>query len=527
MGGCRSKAIRRVETGEPLPDNLSVPVTPAETTPFVSAAGSSPRPGEGNERYDNIYFDKIHDVSYGIDEDMHSIQASSNVMPVTIFSSSESLLLLDPSYRAGERRRLSVSTVNVSPIIAIHASSDVESPEALSSALEYSLPPAADLPEVELADSNEFQNDEESQLSEVENQGSSESEKKGYSSRRKRGSPLFTARGSPQDLSVTIPNENDEPEEISEMSFIGFMPKSSFQFIALGLPSDDKKQESFTEKRCKVIGNYPRDVLREYGFGYSCRKGLKPESPNQDDFCILRTENWGLYGVFDGHGPHGHLISSFVHHLLPFALLSNLKQGMEIKSAFHATFARVQQQLEDYCTVVDPDLDLNMSGTTATVILHSDSKLYIAHVGDSRAVLGQANGLFRELTCDHKPILEVERKRIEASGGEVRQLEGDIPYRVFLKGLAMSRAFGDILGTTVGVISEPEISEFTLTPSDLFFILSSDGVWEFISSEEAVEIVAKKPRDQAQKAVEVLASESWKRWIAEEGNVVDDVSYST
>lgn len=38
--------------------------------------------------------------------------------------------------------------------------------------------------------------------------------------------------------------------------------------------------------------------------------------------------------------------------------------------------------------------------------------------------------------------------------------------------------------------SEPDHTEIELTANDKFIILASDGVWEFISSKEAVEIVA-------------------------------------
>jgi serine/threonine protein phosphatase PrpC len=42
----------------------------------------------------------------------------------------------------------------------------------------------------------------------------------------------------------------------------------------------------------------------------------------------------------------------------------------------------------------------------------------------------------------------------------------------------------------VGVSSEPEHSVFELTKDHKFMILASDGVWEFISSKEAVDIVS-------------------------------------
>jgi formylglycine-generating enzyme required for sulfatase activity len=42
----------------------------------------------------------------------------------------------------------------------------------------------------------------------------------------------------------------------------------------------------------------------------------------------------------------------------------------------------------------------------------------------------------------------------------------------------------------VGVTSEPDHLHVTLHPSDAFMVLASDGVWEFITSQEAVELVA-------------------------------------
>lgn len=48
----------------------------------------------------------------------------------------------------------------------------------------------------------------------------------------------------------------------------------------------------------------------------------------------------------------------------------------------------------------------------------------------------------------------------------------------------MSRSFGDEVAASVGVSAEPEIKEWNFTQEDKFLILASDGVWEFIDSEE-------------------------------------------
>ena len=55
-------------------------------------------------------------------------------------------------------------------------------------------------------------------------------------------------------------------------------------------------------------------------------------------------------------------------------------------------------------------------------------------------------------------------------------------------GLAMSRSIGDVEAKTVGVIPNPQIMEYTLTSKSKYLLVCSDGVWEFISNEDAMKI---------------------------------------
>ena len=88
----------------------------------------------------------------------------------------------------------------------------------------------------------------------------------------------------------------------------------------------------------------------------------------------------------------------------------------------------------------------------------------------------------------------------------------------------MSRSFGDEIAHCVGVICEPEIKEKVIDCDVKFFVVASDGVWEFISSQECVDIVSKFYEDNnIEGAVHTLAQESRKRWIQEE-EVIDDIS---
>ena len=43
----------------------------------------------------------------------------------------------------------------------------------------------------------------------------------------------------------------------------------------------------------------------------------------------------------------------------------------------------------------------------------------------------------------------------------------------------------------MGVIPTPVVQSFDVTPEDALIVIASDGVWEFISNEEAIAIVSK------------------------------------
>jgi serine/threonine protein phosphatase PrpC len=88
----------------------------------------------------------------------------------------------------------------------------------------------------------------------------------------------------------------------------------------------------------------------------------------------------------------------------------------------------------------------------------------------------------------------------------------------------MSRSFGDRIAHSVGVISEPEITEYSFLHEDKFLILASDGIWEFISSDECINIVKDYYiKKDINGALNFLYKESSKRWIIEE-EVIDDIT---
>ena len=224
------------------------------------------------------------------------------------------------------------------------------------------------------------------------------------------------------------------------------------------------------------------------------------------------------------------MVSGFVKQHLPEILSNQLKQEPDnIPAALTEGFLEMDDKL------ASSFVDCEFSGSTACVTLLKGKTLYTAWLGDSRGVLGRQTSAGLEgidLTIDHKPDDPEEMRRIHEKNGRVERLVDEAgepigPPRVWLQyawipGLAMSRALGDKIAHTVGVISEPGISVLDLFPADKFIILASDGVWEFISSQEAVEMIGKF--DDLQEGVEALINEAYARWLEEEEGVVDDIT---
>ena len=273
---------------------------------------------------------------------------------------------------------------------------------------------------------------------------------------------------------------------------------------------------------------------------------------NQDRGIVVRNfsnnHQTALFGVFDGHGKRGERVAEYVMHEIPNRLQHRL---LDLDRSF-----------SDICRCVDadirPDMEPWSSGTTAVVAVLQGKKLSISNVGDSRAVIGRrreegqgssptrytlpggpAVDLSRTryesipLTKDQNAKDPTEKRRVIKSGGFVAEpLEPGLPARIYLDkectlvGLAMSRSLGDHNMKNVGVIANPVVTHHNVTDQDEFLILASDGVWEFISSEEGVRIVGDclERGLTASEASIQLIRHAIKLWKNIEGDYRDDIT---
>lgn len=255
----------------------------------------------------------------------------------------------------------------------------------------------------------------------------------------------------------------------------------------------------------------------ELRYSFLSQRGYYPDAldkANQDSFCIHTpfgtSPDDHFFGVFDGHGEFGAQCSQFVKQKLCENLLRNSKFHVDAVEACHAAFIATNSQLHaDF-------LDDSMSGTTAITVLVRGRTIYVANSGDSRAVIGERRGkdlVAIDLSIDQTPFRPDELERVKLCGATVLtldQIEGlknpDIqcwgteedddgdPPRLWVPngmypGTAFTRSIGDSIAETIGVVANPEIVVFELTKDHPFFVLASDGVFEFLSSQTVVDMV--------------------------------------
>lgn len=237
-----------------------------------------------------------------------------------------------------------------------------------------------------------------------------------------------------------------------------------------------------------------------------------------EDFHTVNLFNdQQFYGIFDGH--NGNLASKYA----ASSLYGNLKRSMKIVNHFRKDVETWKQKVADEITVAFQELHedvveviksypgkvMSQSGTTATALFVTKDFVIIANVGDSRAILSigtsydvhsKAGSL--QLTVDHIASNDDERKRVETLGGFVAS-KGGTPR---VNGtLVLSRSLGDVHFDKlisrvphVVVMTKDEIKGKCRRESEgisndpeipCFIILASDGLWDEISNQEAIDIV--------------------------------------
>ncbi|KAM3875062.1 integrin-linked kinase-associated serine/threonine phosphatase 2C [Diretmus argenteus] len=275
---------------------------------------------------------------------------------------------------------------------------------------------------------------------------------------------------------------------------------------------EEEKEDEEEQGEFKKVCKEGLPILKGY---VAARRGEREEM--QDAHVVLpdmtsrlaalpsRVSRVSYFAVFDGHG--GARASGFaaehLHHTLAKRFPTGEPENLDrlIRKCLLDTF---RQTDDDFLKKASSQKPAWKDGSTATCVLAVDDMVYVANLGDSRAVLcrmeqggdgggdrgrgdgggegGERRSVTLALSKEHNPTIYEERMRIQRAGGTVR--DGRV-----LGVLEVSRSLGDGQYKRCGVISTPDLRRCQLTTSDRFIILACDGLFKVFSADEAVKFV--------------------------------------
>ncbi|XP_017699626.2 probable protein phosphatase 2C 12 isoform X2 [Phoenix dactylifera] len=200
--------------------------------------------------------------------------------------------------------------------------------------------------------------------------------------------------------------------------------------------------------------------------------GQASQSKKGEDFTLLKSDcqripgdgvtTFSVFALFDGHNGSAAAIyakENLLNNIL-CAIPSDLSRDEWLAALPRALVAGFVKTDKDFQTKA------HTSGTTVTFVIIDEWVVTVASVGDSRCILESAEGSIYYMSADHRlEANEEEVERITASGGEVGRLN---------------------------VVGGAELSN-----AGARLIISSDGVWDALTSEAALNCSRGLPADVA------------------------------
>ena len=292
----------------------------------------------------------------------------------------------------------------------------------------------------------------------------------------------------PKQSKTRIPEAKVEDQLVPPKS-ISMTPARSSSFL-------------FNGQEALYAVNTTNGIIRTYN---EDRVSIVINIKRKSEYKPSRWPNCSYFSIFDGHG--GALCADFLKDNLHKMILENQNFPEKPEVALEQGCAQAEH---DFCKFALKQTNIERSGSCGIVLLIVDEKVYIANVGDSRAIVSEFGGKnCLDLSKDHKPEEPGEKERIERSGGRVMKNNyldtykflipilnsrlNELPFRLYPGGLSVSRSFGDITAKDVSLggnphvlIAKPDVSVYSVGKHTDFIFVGCDGVFDKWDTKEIV-----------------------------------------
>ena len=287
---------------------------------------------------------------------------------------------------------------------------------------------------------------------------------------------------------------------------------------------DEYELPKFSNKQIGPLKSYSFNTYQGLYKDYNEDKIIVSSLLKKPTSSKLKT--WpkiSYFAIFDGHG--GEECSEFLKENYDKYLIENKNFPFDIKLSMIETFQKIEEDFFKLKCKEDSFEDSDKSGSCALVAIIFDNKVYIANIGDSRAIMSINGGTkVKQLTVDHKPDNVKEFERALKTGSKIYLDDNDDPFRdestlefikdkielekmkeiknntddekifrVYPSDLAVMRTIGDIKakkkefgGIPGTIINIPDIFIFEINSNDDFIVMGCDGIYDDLSNEEIV-----------------------------------------
>lgn len=208
---------------------------------------------------------------------------------------------------------------------------------------------------------------------------------------------------------------------------------------------------------------------------------------NEDYANYYVTEDYELFIVADGMG--GHNAGEVASKMATETVMEYIKENWNIfkeENILQKAIITANKKVFEYSNTRE---ELKGMGTTITTCLITDSKVYIANVGDSAGFTFRDDELIK-ITKDHSLVQEL------LDSGSITEEE------------AFTHPRKNIITRAIGAYEDVEVDVFKLPNNNMTkYLLCSDGLLNEVTKEEIAHILRNYNNEEAAKQLVILANE--------------------